>query len=615
MTLSALRQFGVGFATNDFSAVAAMSDDPNLVSAQFGSRPASPAQARRVPFRVVIVGDFGLPPGRLHGFDDQTPDEALASSKPGLDLVVPDRLTGGDRPLGVNLRIESLRDFSPARLVETVPELAKAMAIRDRLRTGTPAAEAFAEMPGLGSGIDTAPATSYPTPAAAPQPPAPPPPASTGDDPLDRLFDMVDTPDGQATAPTAPEPQDDTAKRAVSAFIGSMGGRKPAAAAGAGDGAVAAVERRIASQIAAIVDDPAFRSLEAAWRGLRFLLRHCDRRAQCFVHAISADKPDAAEAARALLIDAADQQPAGLGLLVSAYDYGSGPSEIALLQALAEVGAETQIPVLASTATDFIHGVESADLARHRDPETLFHGEAYAPWASLRMKPVSRWLGVTINRFQLRGAHDLAAERRLSFAPAAGAQSVGIPLEACGAWLVAALASESAAATGWPSEMTGPDHVIDGLPLYGDPQSDSNVFAVAVALRPDAGANLGNAGLIALVGQANRDVARLVRVASVHVGRADPTGDLPREGTFDYQMLVSRLIRQIEGNADLIFSAGTPEGMRAAMQTFLTGLLGPGGEVRVTLEVDDEDDQVLNIHVATGRDTLGGVAIHLDLPV
>lgn len=596
-----------------------MSDDPNLVSAQFGSRPPSAGQARPVPFRIVVIGDFGLAPGRLHGFDDQELDDALAGARPRLEVAVSDHLCLGDRPLGMNIEIAALRDFSMPRLLENEPTLAKALAARDRLRKGATAAEVSEDLPGLAedSTPPAAPSTAEPTPS--PSSPTPMPSnqdadqGSDSDDPLDRLFDMVDPKRTGGPSSPAAAPRDDPAKRAVSVFIGSIGGRKPASAANGNGGAVAEAERRIAAQLAAIANVAGFKALETSWRGLRFLLQHCDRRAQCFVHVISATKEEAADAARAILVDAADQQPAGLGLLVSAHDYGSGPGDAARLQALAELGAEIQVPVVAPAGEDFVHGGE--DLARHRDPETLFQDVSYAPWSSLRAKPVSRWLGLTVNRFQLRPAHDLVAERRLAFSEASGASAVGAPLEAGGAWLVAALAAESAAATGWPTELTGPNQVIDGLPLYGDEQADANVFAVAMALRPDAAASLANAGLIALVGQANRDIARLVRVPSVRTARSDPTGDLPREGTFDYQLLVSRLIRQIEGNADLIFSAGSPPGIRDAMESFLAGLMGPGAEVSVTLETEDDGEQVLSIHLATGRNILGGVTVNLDLPV
>lgn len=593
-----------------------MSDDPNLVSAQFGSGRTSARPLRRVPFRIVVLGDFGLSSERLHGFDEQEPDEALAAAAPHLDLAVADRLTGADRPLGLTLAFRALRDFTPSRLIEAVPDLSRALAVRDRLRKGMPAEEAFADMPALadhGAPPDkTTPSREAPAPAPPPsEPSVAPRPAADDEDPLDRLFDMVDS--GTAGPPPAAPSNatDNAASRAVSAFIGSMGGRRSATSPGeAAATAAARVERRIADQVADILDTPEFRSLETAWQGLRFLLRRCDRRAQCFVHAVSAPRDEAVAAARALLVDNADRQPAGIGLIVAAYDYGSGPGEIARLQELAELAEEIQVPAVASSTPDFLHG--ETDLARRLDPETLLQDAAYGPWNSLRAKPAARWLGVTVNRFRLRDGHDLGDARRFAFENGTVA---GTPLEAGGAWLVAALAAESAAESGWPSDMTGADRAIDGLPLYGDPETDSNLFAVSQPLRPDAAASLANAGLIALVGQANRDIARVVRVASVHSRRADPSGDLPREGTFDYQLLVSRLIRQIEGNADLIFATGTPEGIRDAMDAFLRSLLGASAQIRVTLDTDDRGERVLTLDIVTGHSLLDGASVHLDLPV
>jgi type VI secretion system protein ImpC len=430
------------------------------------------------------------------------------------------------------------------------------------------------------------------------------------DDPLDRLLGMVDTQIDAKTAPPAPTPQEDTAaKRAVSAFIGSMGGRKPQKpSAGAGD-ALRALDALIAAQLAEILDDPAFEALEGAWRTLRFLLRRCDRRAQCFLHAIEAPKDTAHDSLRTVLIDQSDQQPAGLGLLLSTYVYNSGAPDVALLQQLAGIGEEIQVPVVAAIAPDFIRGVTDADLAKAREPETLFQDEAYTPWTSLRAKPVARWLGVAANRIQLRAAHDLSEDRKL---PLSGVTTVGEPLEAGGGVIVAALAAESAALTGWPSDLLGPDRVVDSLPLYA---GEGNVLAVASPLRADAAGSLANVGLIAVVGQANRDTARLVRAPSVRSGRADTTGDLPRAGTFDYQLAVSRLIRNVEANADLIFAESTSAAIRDAMQGFLDGLMGPGASVQVTIETDDADEQVLAIDIRTGRDILGGVTMRLDLRI
>lgn len=67
--------------------------------------------------------------------DKMTFDEVLAKQELSLVLSVPNRLQeGGDtEELSVQLRLNSMKDFNPASLVEQVPELRKLMELRDAL--------------------------------------------------------------------------------------------------------------------------------------------------------------------------------------------------------------------------------------------------------------------------------------------------------------------------------------------------------------------------------------------------------------------------------------------------------------------------------------------------
>ena len=62
-------------------------------------------------------------------------DEVLANQKLGLTLNVPNRLQDEDsaQELAIDLRINSMKDFNPASLVEHVPEMKKLMELRDAL--------------------------------------------------------------------------------------------------------------------------------------------------------------------------------------------------------------------------------------------------------------------------------------------------------------------------------------------------------------------------------------------------------------------------------------------------------------------------------------------------
>jgi len=67
--------------------------------------------------------------------DKMTFDEVLAKQELELTLSVPNRLQvdSDTEELAVKLRINSMKDFNPASLVEQVPELKKLMELRDAL--------------------------------------------------------------------------------------------------------------------------------------------------------------------------------------------------------------------------------------------------------------------------------------------------------------------------------------------------------------------------------------------------------------------------------------------------------------------------------------------------
>lgn len=97
-----------------------------------------------LPLKLLVLGDFTLR-------DDDTPieemkpvsvdkdnfNDVLKGQKLSLDLAVPNRLEANadpDAALAVNLKFESIDDFSPDAIVEKVPELRQMIALRDALK-------------------------------------------------------------------------------------------------------------------------------------------------------------------------------------------------------------------------------------------------------------------------------------------------------------------------------------------------------------------------------------------------------------------------------------------------------------------------------------------------
>ncbi|MBB4866919.1 type VI secretion system protein ImpB [Pseudomonas nitritireducens] len=95
-----------------------------------------------LPLKMLVLGDFTQRADERKvedrapvGIDKNNFDEVLAKQELGLTLNVPNRLqdADGQEELGVSLKINSMKDFNPASLVDQVPELKKLMELRDAL--------------------------------------------------------------------------------------------------------------------------------------------------------------------------------------------------------------------------------------------------------------------------------------------------------------------------------------------------------------------------------------------------------------------------------------------------------------------------------------------------
>lgn len=96
-------------------------------------------EERELPLKILAVGDYtGQPDERQ--VEDRDPinidkdnfNAVMAEQKLAAEVAVPNRLTG-DGDLGVKLKFESLKDFTPAGLAKQVPELQDLLAMREAL--------------------------------------------------------------------------------------------------------------------------------------------------------------------------------------------------------------------------------------------------------------------------------------------------------------------------------------------------------------------------------------------------------------------------------------------------------------------------------------------------
>ncbi len=101
------------------------------------------AVQKELPFVVGVLGDFSgnptepLKPLKERKFvqiDRDNFDEILAKQHPGLNMKVDNVLEDDGSQIAVDLKFNSMDDFSPGRVVEQVEPLKKLMDTRNKLR-------------------------------------------------------------------------------------------------------------------------------------------------------------------------------------------------------------------------------------------------------------------------------------------------------------------------------------------------------------------------------------------------------------------------------------------------------------------------------------------------
>jgi type VI secretion system protein ImpB len=98
---------------------------------------------RELPFVVGVLGDFSGDPTqplrpladrKFIQIDRDNFNEVMGRLTPGLNLVVPNKLSNDGTEIAVSLRFNAIEDFEPGRVLEQIPALKSLLDTRNKLR-------------------------------------------------------------------------------------------------------------------------------------------------------------------------------------------------------------------------------------------------------------------------------------------------------------------------------------------------------------------------------------------------------------------------------------------------------------------------------------------------
>jgi type VI secretion system protein ImpC len=464
------------------------------------------------PFRILVLGDLsgradrgatGLAGRRPVRVDRDNLETVIAKFGAAIRLPV---AGPGSEPLTIGFA--ELEDFHPDRLYQRVEAFGQLRSLRRRLQDPATFEAAAAEVRGW----------QAPPPAAKPAPAEAESPAPSGGTGI-TLDDLL------GSAPAAGRRADPTdASALIQAIVApymqsvpNIGRQQAELVAGVDDAATGLMR--------AILHAPAFQALEAAWRGVEFLVRRLESDGPLSIHLLDVSKAELAADLAAgddlgrtglgkLLIEQAVGTPGGepWAVVLGCYTFGPTAADAELLGRLAKVARPAGCAVVAAADPRLV-GCDA--LAKHPDPDDWnlpADPDGGPAWDALRKLPESAHVGLALPRLLLRRPYGRQSDPTEQF----DFEELGAPpdhehyLWGNPAFAGTYLLGEAFTRSGWglrPGEV----FEIGGLPTHVSKAGGESEMkpCAEVILTDRAARKIAEAGLMPLVSVRGRDAVRL----------------------------------------------------------------------------------------------------------
>ncbi len=589
---------------------------------------------------LIVVAD--LVPGRddspqvrgLHRVEPESLGDLMARLAPSVTL--PPAL--GSAPIPTEIRFTSLKDFRPEQLAKRTPVIADLVALRETVadwgRGRTPletVKQALTRLPGelpLAAAAAAALAQASAPPARPetndeqpPQTPAPDAARAGTDregDALSSLLDMVDIDASRPGARPAKGAEggretraaSGASQRALEGLIRDILGAPPAAErpdAATVQALGAAIDQELAGGLRAVLHAAEFRTLEAAWLGLQFLVKRIDVRAGVRVHVVASGRSAMLDTLRERVMPFVDEvrHEARVPLVLLDASFDIRGDDVGVLSELAELAEQMRAPILADVDPDALGLASLRALKGQPDLEERLAGPGYEAWQALRGRDAARWLVLGVNRFLLRppyGQESLRVKGLAFEEQEPGGDKVGVLGRTT--WLQGVLTAASFVRTGWGVDCTGAGESgsVGDLPVRSlELETGEVIQAPLEALLPENRVlQLSQAGLAAAACRRNGDEAFLVTSPTVYRPRREeedrPGRSMAEEGrraSLPYQLFVTQVAVLLESVWRNLDPASRPAEMARTLASGLEFLTSRREGAILSVEAETVEDPTL----------------------
>jgi type VI secretion system protein ImpC len=485
------------------------------------------------PFHILILGDFSarvnrrvcetgaqLAKRRPWQVDRDNLEELLEKWDVQLTRTI---VIGEEEPITVQFK--ELDDFHPDNLFENVALFSSLRTLRQRLLNPDTFGAAAEEVLGWGQSVPANDTTEQTSAESTQKLPAD---KSQGSE--QNLADLLDGMLAEAQA----SDQDDSLDAEVdwSRFIQEIvAPAMPRRIDPRQDELVSCVDLATQSLMMALLHHPHFRQLEAAWRGLDFLVRRVETDVTLKIFLLDVSKQELVadllghqELADAglyrLLVEQTVHTPGAVpwSLLGGLYTFGESTEEIELLRQLARVASEAKAPFLAAADGSLV-GCHS--IAKTPDPDhwEVMSAEIGQKWDAACHSSEASYAGLLWPRFLLRLPYGAATRPIDAFAFEEMPDRIrhehllwGNPV-----FLAAAAIAQSFTEFGWSMQMSQGRELTD-LPVITEQENGETVLHPCgeLLLSERASEHLRRRGVTPVLSIQGRDAVRLPTLQSLH---------------------------------------------------------------------------------------------------
>ena len=189
------------------------------------------------------------------------------------------------------------------------------------------------------------------------------------------------------------------------------------------DRAIAAIDRKLSTQLNAIMHDPRFLKLEGSWRGLNYLVMNSETGTSLKLRVLNVTKRELGrDLSKAVEFDQSQTfkkiyenefgTPGGepYGALIGDYEWTSHPDDVETLRLMSNIAAGAFAPFISAAGAGMFGFSDWTELSKPRDLSKIFETAEYTKWRGFRDSEDARFVNLVMPRVIARVPYGAATK-------------------------------------------------------------------------------------------------------------------------------------------------------------------------------------------------------------